>query len=273
MAQRTVFFISDRTGITAETLGLSLISQFEGIPFIHVTLPFVDSAEKARETTQRINQAYQQDGAQPLVFATIVDPEIRSLLEKCDGFYIDFFKTFIPGLENELKMASANVMGRIHGVGDSNVYNTRIEAVNYALNYDDGARTNGYDTADVILVGVSRCGKTPTSLYLAMQFGIRAANYPITEEDLHSTQLPKALRPYQHKLFGLTIDPKRLHAIRSSRRPNSQYAQLAQCENEVKTVEAMFHQENIPYLSSTNLSIEELATKLMVISGIERRLR
>lgn len=273
MKARTVFFISDRTGITAETLGLSLISQFEGVPFIHVTLPFVDSAEKANQTSQRINQAYQEDGERPLIFATIVDKEIRTLLEKSSGYYVDFFKTFIPGLENELNTESANVMGRIHGVGDSNVYNTRIEAVNYALNYDDGARTNGYDTADVILVGVSRCGKTPTSLYLAMQFGIRAANYPITEEDLHSTSLPKALRPYHNKLFGLTIDPKRLQAIRSERRPNSQYANLAQCENEVRTVEAMFHQENIPYLSSTNLSIEELATKLIFISGIERRLR
>lgn len=273
MKQRTVFFISDRTGITAETLGLSLISQFEGVPFIHVTLPFVDSPEKASETTERIKEAYQQDGEKPIVFATIVNSEIRTQLEQSHAYYVDFFKTFIPGLENELKMQSANVMGRIHGVGDSNVYNTRIEAVNYALNYDDGARTNGYDTADVILVGVSRCGKTPTSLYLAMQFGIRAANYPITDEDLHSTHLPKALKPYHNKLFGLTIDPRRLHAIRQGRRPNSQYANLAQCENEVKTVEAIFHHEHIPYLSSTNLSIEELATKLIVISGIERRLR
>ena len=273
MGTRTVFFISDRTGITAETLGLSLISQFEGIPFVHVTLPFVDSAEKAEETTKRIKEAYEHDGEKPIIFATIVNAEIRAHLEQSQAYYIDFFKTFIPGLEHELKTQSANVMGRIHGVGDTNVYNTRIEAVNYALNYDDGARTNGYDTADVILVGVSRCGKTPTSLYLAMQFGIRAANYPITDEDLNSTHLPKALKPYQDKLFGLTIDPKRLHAIRQGRRPNSQYANLAQCENEVKTVEAIFHHENIPYLSSTNLSIEELATKLIVISGIERRLR
>ncbi|MGE3317763.1 MAG: pyruvate, water dikinase regulatory protein [Candidatus Berkiella sp.] len=273
MKRRTVFFISDRTGITAETLGLSLISQFEGIPFHHVTLPFVDSIEKANETTARINEAFQQDGERPLIFATMVNNDIRALIEKSQGYYIDFFKAFIPGLEQELNTASANVMGRIHGVGDSNTYNTRIEAVNYALNYDDGARTNGYDTADVILVGVSRCGKTPTSLYLAMQFGIRAANYPITDDDLHSTHLPKALRPYHDKLFGLTIDPKRLQAIRQGRRPNSQYAHLAQCEKEVKTVEAIFHHENIPYLSSTNLSIEELATKLIVIAGIERRLR
>jgi len=271
--RRTVFFLSDRTGITAETLGLSLISQFEDVHFSQVTLPFIDSIEKAADATNRINQCVANQGDKPIVFSTILDPSIRKVLERSDAYYIDFFKTFLPGLETELKIPSANVTGRIHSAGDPHAYNTRIEAVNYALNYDDGARTSGYDSADVILVGVSRCGKTPTCLYLAMQFGIRAANYPLTEDDLHVTTLPKMLRPHRQKLFGLTIDAKRLHAIRSSRSPNSTYATLQQCEREVKAVEDLFHHENIPFLSSTNLSIEELATKLMVISGIERRLR
>jgi [pyruvate, water dikinase]-phosphate phosphotransferase / [pyruvate, water dikinase] kinase len=273
--RRTVFFLSDRTGITAETLGLSLISQFGDIDFTQVTLPFVDSIEKALEATNRINQAHASDKEKPLIFATIINDDIRQTLQKSQGFYVDFFNSFIPSLETELKIKSSHTMGRTHSVGDSHVYNTRIEAVNYALNYDDGARTTGYDSADVILVGVSRCGKTPTSLYLAMQFGIRAANYPLTEEDLTGTtpQLPQLLRPHRNKLFGLTIDPMRLHAIRLGRKPNSRYATLEQCEHEIKAVENLFHQEKIPYLSSTNLSIEELATKLMVISGIERRLR
>lgn len=273
MKRRTAFFLSDRTGITAETLGLSLISQFEGIEFTHITLPFVDSIDKANEASERINQAHSVDGMKPLMFATIINDEIRLILQQTQAYYIDFFKTFIPGLENELKVPSANVMGRIHGVGNSNAYNTRIEAVNFALAYDDGARTSGFNSADVILIGVSRCGKTPTSLYLAMQYGVRAANYPLTEEDIMASELPKIIRPFKEKLFGLSIDPKRLHTIRSSRKPNSRYATLAQCQLEVKSVEALFEQEQIPYLSSTNLSIEELATKLMVISGIERRLR
>jgi regulator of PEP synthase PpsR (kinase-PPPase family) len=273
MKRRTVIFLSDRTGITAETLGLSLISQFEAIPLNHITLPFVDSVEKAQQAANRFQKAFHDDGEQPLVFATILDPTVRAILEKSNAYIIDFFQTFIPGLEKELGVPSSNVSGRIHGVGNSQAYNTRIEAVNYALNYDDGARTSGYDTADVILLGVSRCGKTPTSLYLAMQFGIRAANYPITDQDLESHTLPKVLQPYRSKLFGLTIDPKRLQAIRSHRRPNSHYADEAQCNKEVRAVEAMFEHEKIPYLSSTNLSIEELATKLMVITGIDRRLR
>ena len=186
--------------------------------------------------------------------------------------YLHGHENIIPGLEKELQIASSNVSGKIHSVGNSQAYNTRIEAVNFALNYDDGARTSGYDSADVILIGVSRCGKTPTSLYLAMQFGIRAANYPITDQDLHSHTLPKILQAHRSKLFGLTIDPKRLQAIRSHRRPNSQYSDEAQCAQEVHAVETMFEHEKIPYLSSTNLSIEELSTKIMAITGIDRQL-
>lgn len=273
MKRRIVFFISDRTGITAENLGLSLLSQFEGIHFTQITLPFVDSIEKAAAATNRINQSASADAELPIVFATIVNPEIRKILQGSKSCYLDFFQTFIPTLENEFNLHSANVMGRSHGVSNTHAYNTRIEAVNFALNYDDGARTNGYDSADVILVGVSRCGKTPTSLYLAMQFGIRAANYPLTEEDVEDGHLPKVLKPFHKRLFGLTIDPKRLHAIRTNRKPDSRYATLAQCEHEVKTVEKIFEHEKIPYLSSTNLSIEEIATKLIVTTGIERRLR
>lgn len=273
MKHRTVIFLSDRTGITAETLGHSLISQFESIQLTHVTLPFIDSVEKAQQATRRFQQAFDEDGEKPLVFATILNPMIRAILEKGQCYFIDFFKTFIPELEKELKISSSNVSGRIHSAENAKAYNTRIEAVNFSLNYDDGARTSGYDSADVILVGVSRCGKTPTSLYLAMQFGIRAANYPLTDHELETHTLPKILLQHREKLFGLTIDPERLHAIRSQRRPNSQYADKAQCAREVAAVEAMFEHENIPHLSSTNLSIEELSTKIMVMTGINRRLR
>ncbi len=271
MKRRVVFFISDRTGITAENLGLSLLSQFEGIHFTQITLPFVDSIEKATDATNRINTSISADGHKPIVFATIVNQEIRRILQGSNCCYLDFFQTFIPTLEDEFSTHSVSIMGKSHGV--SHAYNARIGAVDFALNYDDGARTNGYDSADVILIGVSRCGKTPTSLYLAMQFGIRAANYPLTEEDLEGGALPKALRAHHSKLFGLTIDAKRLHAIRTGRSPDSRYATLAQCEHEVKVVEHIFDQEGIPYLSSTDLSIEEIATKLMVITGIKRRLR
>lgn len=267
--QCTVFFISDRTGITAETLGLSLISQFENIQFSHITLPFIDSIEKAYSAKKRIEEA--SENGRPLVFATIINPDIHAILQQNSAYYIDFFKSFIPKLENELKTSAAHIAGRSHGLTNTRAYNTRMEAINYALAYDDGAKTTEYHLANVILVGVSRCGKTPTSLYLAMQYGVRAANYPFTEEDLTQFGLPSLLKPFHKKLFGLTIDPKRLHAIRESRKPNTQYAKLEQCKLEVKLVERIFENEQIPYLSSTNLSVEELATKLMSMIGLERQ--
>lgn len=273
MKRRTAFFISDRTGITAETLGLSLISQFEEIDFAQITLPFVDSAEKAHEAAKRIQLAHTADGARPIVFATIINQEIREILACTNAFCIDYFNTFIGQLEQELETTSTKTIGRIHGMRNTTLYNSRMDAVNFALNYDDGAKTSNYNTADIILVGVSRSGKTPTCLYLAMRYGIHAANYPITEEDIDSNGLPKFLSPHRKKLFGLTIDPERLQTIRQGRRPNSQYAELSQCKKEVEAAIRLFQQEQIPYLNSTNVSIEELSTKILVISGIERRIR
>lgn len=273
MQEHTVFFVSDRTGITAESLGISLISQFEGLHFKPVTLPFVDSTQKALEVTQRINACAATEKTVPIVFSTIVDPAVREIISKTQSHYIDFFQTFIPDLEKTLGVPAQHLVGRMHGTYDTQAYNTRIDAVNFALAFDDGARTTGYDSADIILIGVSRCGKTPTCLYLAMQFGIRAANYPLTEEDLDKPYLPSFLEGHKSKLFGLTIDPLRLASIRAGRKPNSRYADLQQCIHEVKMVETLFQKQQIPFLSATHLSIEELATKILVIAQIERRLR
>ncbi len=271
--RRTVFFVSDRTGITAETMGLSLISQFDDIHFTQVTLPFVDTLDKAQATKKRFELATKSDGSRPIVFGTIINREIKALLAQSEAYFLDFFGTFIPSLEDELDSKSTHTVGKIHGVKDINAYNTRIDCVNFALQYDDGAKILGYDKADVILTGVSRCGKTPTSLYLAMQYGVRAANYPITKDELDLGELPKALRPFKRKLFGLTIDPYKLHAIREERRPNSEYSNLKNCIDEVKAVEGLFKREHIPCLSSTNMSIEELSTKTLATMGIQRRFR
>ncbi len=271
---RTVFFISDRTGITAETLGHSLITQFDKMSFTQVTLPFIDTEEKASEAVDKINLACKTDGVRSIVFSTVIDDAIRTQLSASQGFFMDFVHTFIGPLEKELGIKSNHTVGRSHGVGNIQIYDMRIEAVNYALRHDDGATTQQYEKADLILLGVSRSGKTPTSLYLAMQFGLMVANYPLTEEDMRpGMTLPTPLQPYHAKLFGLTITPKQLQSIRSIRRPNSPYSNLEQCRREVQFVEALYTQEKIPYLSSTNRSIEELATKMMDIMSIERQLR
>jgi len=271
--KRTAFFISDGTGITAETLGQSLLAQFENIQFSKLVRPYVDTPEKARSMVQQINQAAANDGYRPIIFDTIVNQDIREIVAGSEGFMIDIFASFLAPLEQELGAQSSYTVGKSHSISANANYMERIDAVNFALDNDDGGRTHHYDKADLILVGVSRCGKTPTCLYMAMQYGIRAANYPLTEDDMERLQLPAALKPHKHKLFGLTIDSDRLAAIRHERKPNSRYASFAQCEFEVREVENLFRKENIAYINSTHFSVEEISAEILVEKGVERRLK
>jgi len=270
--KRSVFYLSDRTGITAETLGRSLLTQFDGIKFEHTRWPFLDTEEKAQQAVEQINAAAELDGVPPLVFSTIINRDIREAVRGCHGVLFDFFDTFTGSLEKTLGQPSLNVSGRSHGMGDYATYASRIDALNFSLSNDDGSTTSNYPAADIILIGVSRSGKTPTSLYLSLQFGILAANYPLTEEDLESTRLPERLRPFRDKLFGLTIDPERLHKIRSERRPDGRYATMRQCEFEIEAAEAMYRAERIRHLNTTAMSIEEIATTLIQTAGLQRRL-
>lgn len=269
-SSRTVFFISDGTGITAETLGHSLLTQFEGVRLKQVRMPFVNSPEKVWECVDRIREATRLDGARPIVFSTLVDRELNAILRQENIFGLNFFETFIVPLEEELGVKSTHTIGRSHGSIDSSDYKQRIEAINYTLSHDDGVTNQGLGQADVILVGVSRCGKTPTSLYLAMQFGIKAANFPLIPEDFERMKLPDSLNHFRDKLFGLTIQPERLHQIRSERRLNSKYASLENCRYEVKEAEKMMRNHGIRWLDSSTKSIEEISTTIMQEVKLER---
>jgi [pyruvate, water dikinase]-phosphate phosphotransferase / [pyruvate, water dikinase] kinase len=269
--KRTVFFVSDRTGITAEALGRSLISQFDAEGFRQVTLPFIANLDKAKEAVERINNAGVQDGVRPIVFSTIVDDAVRSIIQGSEALYLDFFEAFIGPLERELGIKSSHTAGRAHASADNAAYIQRIEAVNFALANDDGISTKRYPEADVILVGVSRSGKTPTCLYLALQFGIYAANYPLTEDDLKHGKLPSVLLPFRAKLYGLTIEPLRLQQIRHHRRPDSRYASSDQVRYEVRQAEDIFGAVGVPFMNTTHPSIEEIATTILHQTGIQRR--
>ena len=271
---RTAFFISDGTGITAESLGRSLLAQFENVDIKMLTKPYIDTLDKARNLVDIINATAAHDGAQPIIIDTIVDQGIRDVIREATGFKVDIFSTFLKPLEQELDTHSSYSVGRTHSIGCDDVYMDRIHSVHFALDNDDGARTHQYNQADIILVGVSRCGKTPTSLYLALQFGIRAANYPLTEDDLDEDgvlKLPKALAPHRHKLFGLTIDARRLAAIRHERRPNSRYSSMDQCLQEIEQAESLYRSMHIPYIDTTRFSVEEISTRMIAETGLSRR--
>ncbi|HBK55062.1 MAG TPA: phosphoenolpyruvate synthase regulatory protein [Xanthomonadales bacterium] len=268
---RPVFYVSDGTGITAETIGHSLLTQFDGVDFDSRRLAFVDDADKARRAAETIRQAGERAGARPLVINTIVDSHLSALLAESGALMMDVFAPFIGPMERELGIARTGRVGRAHGLVDFQAYENRINATNYALTHDDGVDVR-YEDADVILVGVSRSGKTPTCLYMALHYGVRAANYPLTPDDLDYGELPKRLKPFRRKLYGLTIDPDRLAQIRQVRRPGSSYARPEQCRKEVAVAESLFRSEGIPVLNITHSSIEEIASKMLSALGIERHL-
>jgi [pyruvate, water dikinase]-phosphate phosphotransferase / [pyruvate, water dikinase] kinase len=260
---RTVFFLSDGTGITAQMLGHSLLTQFEGVDFTQVTLPFVDSAEKAEECLARIEAENASGNGQPIVFSTLVNQEVRAVFRRANALFLDFFETFIDPLEAGLGLKSSHTIGRSHSAMDKKEYQQRIEAINFAMAHDDGASHRELSQADVILIGVSRSGKTPTSLYLAMQFGVKAANYPLIPEDFDRNRLPDALRTDTTRLYGLTIAPERLHEIRRERRPDSRYSALDNCRYEIEEAEKLMRREGVRSINSTSKSIEEIATTIL----------
>ena len=270
--RRTVFFVSDRTGITAEMLGNSLLSQFEGLSFHRQTIPFVDTPEKIDEILRRIDENAAAEGRRPLVFSSIVDDAMSAQLGRANALVLDLFQVFIAPLESELGVKSSHAAGRTHGIANSLEYFARMEAINFTQAHDDGATTRDLAKAQLILIGVSRCGKTPTALYLALQFGILTANFPLTPDDFVDKKLPASILPYRDKLFGLTIDPERLQQIREARRPASKYASLENCRYEVHQAEVLMQREKVATLDTTARSIEEIATTILHRAGLQRHI-
>jgi len=273
MKKRTVFLVSDQTGVTVEALGQSLLSQFEGFDFHPVTVPFVDSVDKAQTLASLITEKAEEEGVRPLVFTSLVRDDVRRQLLDVPALMLDFFEAFLSPLEKELGAESLHEYGRGHGRAQDPVYEARIAATDFAIACDDGNGARNYDKADLILVGVSRSGKTPTCLYLALQHGIFVANYPLTGPELDDQRLPKILEPYREKLYGLTITQDRLQQIRLERRSRGAYASPQQVSYELRAAEALFRRYQIPSQDTTLSSIEEIAAKILNDSGLEGRIR
>jgi regulator of PEP synthase PpsR (kinase-PPPase family) len=273
MVERAVFFLSDQTGVTAEALGHSLITQFTGQNFRQMTLPFIDNEDKAREAVETINAANQDGAPKPIVFSTLVQPDLREIVKDAEGLHLDIFDAFLDPLSIELGAKPTFALGGAHGMSDINAYMKRIEATNFALANDDGGISRNYDAADVILVGVSRSGKTPTCLYLALQYGVYAANYPLTDEELENGALPDFLVAQKHKLFGLTIAPDRLRQIRKERRPLGKYSSAQQVRFELRESAKIFRRYGLAHVDTTEFSIEEISSRILNSTGVERRVR
>jgi regulator of PEP synthase PpsR (kinase-PPPase family) len=255
MNPRIVFCVSDHTGVTVEAVAKSVLSQFPAFEFSLIALPFVDSTEKAQAAASRIAAS---PGA--LVFSTLTDPALRAALRESGAPPLDIFDLLAPAVEAALGQAATPGSGRIHSMASN--YESRIDAVNFSLALDDGLQPQHLDQADLILVGVSRVGKTPTALYLALQYGLRVANYPLTPDDLEHSALPEVLLAHLPRLRGLTLSAERLAAIRQARYPNSRYAALEKCRSELAAAEHLFKQHGLPVIDTTRMSVEEIAARL-----------
>ncbi|EGR1054715.1 kinase/pyrophosphorylase [Vibrio cholerae] len=270
--RRDVFYVSDGTAITCETLGHVVLGQFAVQPN-EKTFPFVESDEKLSELLKQIQRSYQLHGVKPLVFFSMVIPEMRTRLLQAPAHFYDVLESIVQRVSQDIEMEPAPKLQRSRSVGkDSDTYFDRIAAIEYTLAHDDGVSLKDLDRADIILLGVSRSGKTPTSLYMAMQFGLRVVNYPFIAEDMHAMCLLPEFEFHRHKLFGLTINAERLTEIRENRLAGSEYASNQQCQQELATVEALFRREAIPYINTSSLSVEEISTRILERTGLKRRL-
>ena len=263
LEKRAVYIVSDRTGNTAELIAQTLLTQFDGIDFDYHTFPFVNTESDATMVADKIKKNAKANKVKPLVFCTLVDSEFQKIIASTNAFIVDLFFTFIEPLEGVLQAQSSHTMGKSHENLDDLDYNERIEAIDFSISSDDGIQLKHYDNADVILIGVSRCGKTPTCLYMAMHFSIKAANYPLTDDDLNHDTLPPFLEPYTDKIIGLTIDPVQLCAIRQQRRPNSDYATLEKCRDEILQAEKIMSNAGLIIINATTTSIEEMAVQIV----------
>ncbi len=266
---RQVFFLSNGTAITAETLGLSLLAQFPDHRFQTKTIPFVDTLEKVHAVTDEIDRSINEANQLPIVICTMGDDDLMKIINQSKALVIDPFGDILPRLEKVLA-AQHHQPGQSHRIVNPSLYESRIDAIDYAMLHDDGCKTQTYDEAEIILIGVSRSGKTPSCLYLALQFGIKAANYPITEEDMEYEQLPEPLRPFKEHLYGLTTNLNRLVNIRQERRPDSRYSSIDQCRYELRAVEDMYLRHKIPYINTSEMSVEEISARIIRDNGLHR---
>lgn len=259
---RAAFFVSDSTGITAETLGSALLVNFPGIAFDHHTIPFVDTPSRAAAVVAEVERAAAA-GQGPIIFTTVKQASLRALLGASPAVTIDLLAGHLVELERALGTTASEQLGQYHGVGDLEKYHARMRAVEYAIEHDDGQSARALDLADVIVIAPSRCGKTPTTMYLALQYGLLVANYPLTDDDFPTEGLPRTVAPYAARCFGLTTTPLRLSQVRHERRPRSQYASLAQCTLELRRAEELYRRHRMPFLNSSTKSVEEMSAVIM----------
>lgn len=255
--------VSDATGTTLLGLARACLAQFGDIEPVQKFWPLVRTQKQLEKVIQQI-----QENPGPVIF-TLVDEKMRARLqERCDDLGVPCVAVLDPiirGLSSYLGKHARNVPGLQHAMDDA--YFKRVEAIDFAMRFDDGKTYEGLREADVILVGVSRTSKTPTSIYLARR-GIKAANIPLVP----NVKVPEEYFHLEKPLYvGLSASPKRLGELRKTRLQAdtnknfgaNEYLDLEKIEEEVRSARRLFTKNNWPVINVTNRSIEETAAEIM----------
>jgi len=257
---KDVYYISDSTGILATNLGQALICQFPEVNFSGEKFPFIRTVEDAKKTLAYILS--RSGGRRPLIFSTIINSDVRKIFDSPEVEFFDAFGHFLDRLETCLETPALREPGFARHLDNVHMAK-RVEAIYFCLEHDDGRKVDEFDEADIILLGVSRAGKTPISVYLSTQMGLKSANFPLTSEYLTRYRIPDGIMQNRAKAVGLTTSAQLLNSVREKRYPGSNYAKLSTCIEEIHQAQRIFQKNKIPIISTAGKSIEEAATQVL----------
>ncbi|WP_028582415.1 pyruvate, water dikinase regulatory protein [Desulfogranum japonicum] len=264
MQMKNVYYISGSTAILAEDMGRALLAQFSGFRFKEEKIPFIHTVAEAEEALNRILDQCKEE--KPLLFCTIMDQHTRDVFNHPDVLFFDIFLETLEKVETSLGVCALREPGYSRHFTMSKM-TKRVDAIHYSLEHDDGTKPKDYDIADLILVGVSRTGKTPVSIYLATHMELKAANFPLTADHLGKHELPKEIVKNKSRAIGLTASPRYLHEIREKRYHGSTYASLDTCTRELQQARQLYRRYDLKTLNVEGRSIEELAVQAVQLVG------
>lgn len=256
---RDVYYLSGSTGILAKDMGKALLCQFPEIHFKEELIPFIHTEVEAQKAIEKIRA--QSTGETPLVLSTLLSKELNAVFNSPDIEFLNIFDQFLVQFENFLQKKALWASGASRYPNDRTMIR-RVEAIHYCIDHDDGNSTKDYDKAEIILIGVSRSCKTPVSVFLATQMGIKTANYPLIRDGTDSFKLPPYLVRNKKKIVALSTSPQLLHQYREHRYADSKYAKLSTCRDELNKANMLYMDHRIPIVMSDGKSIEETATQV-----------
>ncbi len=265
-----IHLVSDSTGETLSSVSRAVLSQFEGVESNDFIWPLV----RTKSQMEKVIEAISKDPG--IVMYTIVQEDLMESLKKhCYEIgvpCIPVLANIINEFSNYLGMNISHTIGRQH-ILDAE-YFSRVQAISFTMTHDDGQSSWDLYDADIVIIGVSRTSKSPTSVYLSCR-GYKTANIPFVAIDTIPTTIYDLKKPL---IVGLTINPEKLVQIRQTRlsslgqETNTDYIDIESIKNEINESRKLFARLNCPIIDVTKRSVEETAAKIIQLLQ-EKRLK